>query len=139
MIKIINCSNISNYLCDDLKYTLVILLFTALLAQTFSRSLAMADYLVNLETYKKNCVNKAKPKLNCNGKCQVYKKINKQENSSNAETQAPKFNLTEPVLSSKSFFPILTILATNNASSYFNFSDDFSSNYIGAIFHPPGA
>ena len=122
-----------------MKYTFVILLLSALMAQTFSRSIPMADYMVNLEAYKKACVNKAKPKLQCNGKCQMLKKVKKQEGDSEASAPVLKLNQLEVVLSSESFFPILTILATNNASSYFNFSDDFSSNYIGAIFHPPGA
>ena len=69
----------------------------------------------------------------------MLKKVKKQEGESEASAPVLKLNQLEVVLSSKSFFPILTILATNNASSYFNFSDDFSSNYIGAIFHPPGA
>lgn len=123
-----------------MKYTFVILLLTALMAQTFSRSIAMADYMVNLEAYKKACINKAKPKLQCNGKCQMLKKVKKQEGDS--EASAPvlkKLNQLEVVLSSKSFFPILTIIATNNASSYYTYTDDFSSNYLGAIFHPPGA
>jgi hypothetical protein len=123
----------------DLKYTLVILLLTALLAQTFSRSIAMADYMVNLEAYKKACINKAKPKLQCNGKCQLLKKVKKQEGDSEANAPVLKLNQLEVVLSSKSFFPTLSIIATNNASSYYSYSDDFSSNYLAAIFHPPGA
>jgi len=121
-----------------LKYTFVILLLTALMAQTFSRSIGMADYMVNLEAYKKACINKAKPKLQCNGKCQMLKKVKKQEGDSEASAPVLKLNQLEVVLSSKSFFPVLAILATNNASSYYTYTDDFSSNYLGAIFHPPG-
>ena len=109
------------------------------MAQTFSRSIAMADYMVNLEAYKKACVNKAKPMLHCNGKCQMLKKMKKQEGENGTNAPAPKFNQLEVVLSSKSFFPILTFIATNNASSYYTYTDDFSSNYLGAIFYPPGA
>ena len=122
-----------------MKYTFIILLLTALMAQTFSRSIAMADYMVNLDAYKKACINKAKPKLQCNGKCQMLKKVKKQEGDSEASAPVLKLNQLEVVLSSKSFFPILTIIATNNASSYYTYTDDFSSNYLGAIFHPPGA
>jgi hypothetical protein len=122
-----------------LKYTLVILLLAALMAQTFSRSIAMADYMVNLEAYKKACINKAKPKLQCNGKCQMLKKVKKQEGDSEASAPVLKLNQLEVVLSSKSFFPILTIIATNNTSSYYTYTDEFSSNYLGTIFHPPGA
>jgi hypothetical protein len=60
----------------------------------------------------------------------MLKKVKKQEGDS--EASAPvlkKLNQLEVVLSSKSFFPILTIIATNNASSYYTYTDDFSSNY----------
>ncbi len=130
---------ISIYLCTNLKYTITILLFTALLAQTFSRSLAIADYLVNLDAYKKACVNKAKPMLHCNGKCQMLKKIKKQEGSNGTNAPAPKYNETELVLSSKSFFPSLNVISTHDITSFYTYNDDFSSIYIGTIFHPPGA
>jgi hypothetical protein len=120
-----------------LKYTLVILLLAALMAQTFSRSIAMADYMVNLEAYKKACINKAKPKLQCNGKCQMLKKVKKQEGDSEASAPILKLNHLEVVLSSKSFFPSVSVVSTNNSSSYFTYTDDYSSDYLGAIFHPP--
>jgi hypothetical protein len=122
-----------------LKYAITILLLTALIAQTFSRSLAMADYMVNLEAYKKSCINKARPKLNCNGKCQMLKKMKTQQGETEANAPAPKFNQLEVVLSSKSFFPSMQFVSTTNSSTYFTYNDDFSSNYLGAIFHPPGA
>ena len=120
-----------------MKYTLVILLLAALMAQTFSRSIAIADYMVNLEAYKKACINKAKPKLQCNGKCQMLKKVKKQEGDSEASAPVLKLNQLEVVLSSKSFFPSISVVSTNNSSSYFTYTDDYSSDYLGAIFHPP--
>lgn len=39
----------------------------------------MLDYFANTTAYAKNCVNKAKPKLHCNGKCQMMKKIQQEE------------------------------------------------------------
>jgi hypothetical protein len=141
MINIICCSSKkdSYYLCISLKYTFVILLLTALMVQTFSRSIAMADYMVNLEAYKKACVNKAKPMLHCNGKCQMLKKMKKQEGENGTNAPAPKFNQFELVLSSRSFYPSIDVITTNRISSFYTYADDFSSNYLGAIFHPPGA
>lgn len=37
------------------------------------------NYYTNTEAYAKNCVNKAKPKLHCNGKCQMMKKMQAEE------------------------------------------------------------
>jgi hypothetical protein len=109
------------------------------MAQTFSRSIAMADYMVNLEAYKKACINKAKPKLQCNGKCQMLKKVKKQDGDNETSAPVPIFNQLEVVLSSKSFFPSLNVISTNVITSFYTYNDDFSSNYLGAIFHPPGA
>ena len=99
----------------------------------------MADYMVNLEAYKKSCINKAKPKLNCNGKCQMLKKMKTQQSETDTNEPAPKFNQLEVVLSSKSFFPSIQVASTTNISTFYTYNDDFSSNYIGTIFHPPGA
>lgn len=121
-----------------LKYSLVILLFSSLIAHTFSRSLVLADYLVNLESYKKACVNKTKPKLNCNGKCQMLKKIKKQEDESNTNTPAPKFNQAEIVLSSKSFYPTIEMFGFQQSNFFYAYNSSFNSNYISSIFHPPG-
>jgi hypothetical protein len=109
------------------------------MVQTFSRSIAMADYMVNLEAYKKACVNKAKPMMHCNGKCQMLKKMKKQEGDNGTNAPAPKFNQIEVVLSSKSFFPSLNDISTNNITFFYTYNDVFSSNYLGSIFHPPGA
>jgi hypothetical protein len=114
-----------------------LILFTALISQTFSRSLAIADYMVNLEVYKKACINKAKPKMHCNGKCQLLKKMKKQEDKSETNSQAPKFNTSELVLSSKSFFPSIVEFSLENNPSLTPYASNFSSRYIGSIFHPP--
>ena len=107
------------------------------MVQTFSRSIAMADYLVNLEAYKKACVNKAKPKMHCNGKCQMMKKLKKQEGNSQANLPAPIFNQNELVLSSKSFFPSLYFVNVIYTYTFYTYTDDFSSNYLASIFRPP--
>jgi hypothetical protein len=99
----------------------------------------MADYMLNLEAYKKACINKSKPMLHCNGKCQMLKKMKKQEGDNGTNALAPKFNQIEVVLSSKSFFPSIQVVSTTNISTFYTYNDDFSSNYIGSIFHPPGA
>ncbi|MCX6204916.1 MAG: hypothetical protein NTZ19_01520 [Bacteroidetes bacterium] len=55
-------------------------LIIAFFAQTFSKGLIVANYYTNTEAYAKNCINKAKPKMHCNGKCQMMKKLKQEEN-----------------------------------------------------------
>ena len=121
-----------------MKYSLVILLFSSIFAHTFSRSLVLANYLVNLESYKKACVNKAKPMLHCNGKCQMFKKIKKQEGESETNTPAPRFNQQELILSSKSFFPTIEFLRPHQSIILYKYNSSLNSNYLSSIFHPPG-
>ena len=121
-----------------MKYIIVILLLNALIAHAFSRSLVLADYMVNLEAYKKACVNKAKPMMHCNGKCQMLKKMKKQEGDNGTSTNAPKFNQPDFVLSSKSFFPALEFASIQNRISfYIQAQSKFSNNYLACIFRPP--
>lgn len=73
-------------------------------AQSFSSAVIKAYYHVNTAAYAKNCENKNKPWLHCNGKCQMHKQI-QQENKKEQDNAAGKMSgRNEITLSSKSFF-----------------------------------
>ncbi|MET4107092.1 hypothetical protein [Hymenobacter sp. UYP22] len=58
-----------------------------LLFQTFSRELLVLDYQARkAEITQLFCVNKDKPRLQCNGKCHLRKQLRK---ASDAESKAP--------------------------------------------------
>lgn len=58
-----------------------------MLLQTFSRELVVADYQMNKERITELfCVNKDKPKLQCNGKCHLAKQLRK---ASDRESKTP--------------------------------------------------
>lgn len=121
----------------SLKYSIVILLFLALLTQSFSRSLVVAEYLFNFEVYNKACINKAKPNLHCNGKCQMLKNMKKHENDNETNVPISKFNQPELVLSSKSYFPNLEHILYLNKPDFYRFNSPLSFNDYPAVFHPP--
>ena len=75
--------------------------------------------------------------LHCNGKCQMLKKIKKQEGESQSNAPVANFNQNELVLSSKSFFPSIEFIFIQKANIYFSYNTGFTVNYAGAIFHPP--
>lgn len=56
----------------------IVILFSFIL-QTFKGAFVLLDYYANPASFSINCINKSKPNLHCNGKCQVFKKIEKQE------------------------------------------------------------
>lgn len=84
------------------KQATAILLLVAFVAQTFSNGFVMLGYYTNPAAFAKNCVNKAKPKLHCNGKCQVMKKLQEEEKK---DQQMPerKFEKKMEILASHSF------------------------------------
>ncbi|MDN3659132.1 hypothetical protein QWZ08_26040 [Ferruginibacter paludis] len=61
------------------KQLTAIILIAAFVAQTFSGGFVMLDYYTNKATFAKNCINKTRPVLHCNGKCQMMKKLKQEE------------------------------------------------------------
>ena len=79
-------------------------MITAFAMQTFSHYVIMADYNINTQSYAKNCVNKAKPKIHCNGKCQMMKKLQQEEKKDQENPNRKGENKNEIILSTKSFY-----------------------------------
>lgn len=112
------------------------ILLLAFVAQTFSKSFIVAGYYVNTAAYAKNCENKAKPKMNCNGKCQVMKKL-QQEDNKDKQNPDRKTDNKEEVLSSRSFFTTLhcSIPAVQTLYPLLDLSK--VAHMPRTIFHPP--
>jgi negative regulator of genetic competence, sporulation and motility len=121
------------------KHITAIIFFAALLAQTFSKSFVMADYYTNTSKYAKNCVNKAKPKMQCNGKCQMMKKLQQEEKKDQENPERKAENKNEIILSSKSFYAVVntTYKVTIIKQAFPQIADDYSYNCTSNIFHPP--
>jgi hypothetical protein len=114
------------------------IIFFAFVAQSLSGLLVMVDYYANRSAYFKTCINKGRPKLHCNGKCQMMKKM-QEEGKKEQQLPERKYENKFEVLSSKSFFcyenpPVIlgdTIAHCENN----NHTQDISLD----IFHPPQA
>ncbi len=113
-----------------------ILLLLAFSAQTFSSPFFLLDYYMNTTVYAKNCINKAKPKMHCNGHCQVMKKMQEEEKKEQQNAGRKTENKLQ-VLSSRSFFgclpPVrLVILEQTRKEKQYSLADMAYS-----FFHPP--
>lgn len=117
-----------------------IFILFSLLYQTFSRSMIMVDYLINTASYAKNCENKAIPKMHCNGRCQMMKKLLLEEKKDQENTERRE-NLKNEVLSSNSYFTTLTIPETEFVSVIKPpfASSGYPIDRCSDIFHPPQA
>ena len=97
----------------------------------------MFDYFINTTAYAKNCENKARPILHCNGKCQMMKKLKEEEKKEQQNPERKAENKNELFFFSGFTLPVINHLMTEEI--FF-----FTPLYIGAeikmpryIFHPP--
>jgi hypothetical protein len=121
-----------------MKFILVPLLMFLLLAQSFGKCFVVIEYNLNKDFIAKNlCVNKARPKMHCNGKCQMMKKLAEEENQNSTNNNSSKIRLQELVFSAEMNTPVPP------AVSYITLSygeDRPILKHISptvSIFHPP--
>ncbi len=118
---------------------IAIVLLLAFLGQTFSNSIIYLGYYIDKTSYAKNCINKYRPKLNCNGKCQLMKKIQEQEKK---EQQAPerKLEFKAEVLSSRSSYAVLKpVFIQVLKRNYYHADTGIPVDQPSSVFHPPCA
>ena len=120
-----------------LKQLLASLIIVAFLAQTFSRQLIVAAYYSNSASFAKNCENKARPMMHCNGKCQLMKKL-KQEEKKEQQNQERRGENDE-VLSSKSFFSSIICFSFQTKPVYNSIPVSGTVTMPRFCFHPPSA
>ena len=105
--------------------------------QTFSKPFIVLDYFANTASYAKRCVNKAKPKLQCNGKCQMMKKIQEEEKKQQSGEENKSSYKTE-VLSAESYFAKISHPLVLNSVLYPLFYVGHPTDISTDFFHPPG-
>jgi len=106
--------------------------------QTFNKSFVVYDYYANTGSYAKNCINKAKPQLHCNGKCQMMKKLQREEKKDQQNQERKEYYKHLITLSAKSFFATLPInFISFNEILYPTFNEDKEFKISNKIFHPP--
>jgi len=64
-----------------------LVLLLAFATQTFERTFLILDYYSNKAVFAKNCENKLRPMLHCNGQCVLAKKIKEQESKEQGSSE----------------------------------------------------
>lgn len=114
------------------------LLLTAFLLQSFGTGLYYLDYYRNRSEYAKNCINKLRPYLHCNGKCQLMKKLQQQQKKEEQERKEDRAN------AGQIFPPARFISAAAGRPEcllrlhYMMSSDGDPCDRSYPFFHPPG-
>ena len=122
-----------------LKQVIAIVFLVAFALQTFSSAFVVLDYAANTKAYASKCENKARPGMHCNGKCQMMKKLAKEEKKDEQNPERKGENKNE-TLSTKSFFttsaPLLRLI---EMPEYPFLSDNRQEKMPRPFFHPPSA
>jgi hypothetical protein len=102
--------------------------------------LIIADYYTNTTKYAKNCINKSRLKLHCNGKCQMMKKIQAEEKKEKEDAEKKDENKKDsPIYSEQVIAQVDYLCESNNINKFqpYYSSKPISRSY--RIFHPPKA
>ncbi len=116
---------------------LSVILIMAFLGQTFNQGFYHLGYLINKADYEKNCVNKARPMLHCNGKCQLMKKIAEEEKKQRRDAPELKLAKSEVISSRSSFLLGIDNLDFANRPFYPVFNNRTTVDMPARVFHPP--
>jgi len=112
----------------------------AFASQTFYKAFIVFDYAANTKAYARNCVNKSRPKMHCNGKCQMMKKLQEEERKDAQNAERKSENKNENILSSRSFFITSTVFAIEQQNiSYPDLTAGKAINMPRSCFRPPSA
>jgi hypothetical protein len=100
----------------------------------------LIDYYIELEEYKRNCINKTKPEMHCNGQCILMQKL-KAFSAQEQEPAAPapvKINFEDyPIAICEEFVPATSLLISSNDFENSLPPPFFIGHYISDIFRPP--
>lgn len=98
----------------------------------------LSHYVLDQSYYKSICINKAKPMLHCNGKCQLMKKLAKAD----FEGQKPDLQRSikfEPEPFVCPSYPIVLEweILEHTSDNNFKLPSLSSNQHVSDIFHPP--
>lgn len=119
-----------------------IIAFVFLLAfamQTFSRAIVVFDYTLNTKAYARNCENKARPKLHCNGKCQMMKKLKGEERKDQQNPDRKAENKNEVVSLLPPISQDIAYVHLPEKQIYAAVQGEKERKISHTVFHPPSA
>jgi hypothetical protein len=120
-----------------LRYITASILLIAFAVQTFQKPAMMLGYYLNKAAYTRECVNKARPMLHCNGKCALAKKIREQQKKEQESPEKKTESKTEVIASRSSFtsLPLAQMQSVIDHHSLFIATE--LPGLPASIFHPP--
>jgi hypothetical protein len=111
-----------------------------LLSNSLIKGALFVNYLVNqAEITKQFCKNKAKPKLNCNGKCHLAKQFAKHDKQEKTTSETQKFKVESVEIAAQINEAISFVypIQTKSTNNHYAYSEARSDAHLVEIFHPP--
>ncbi|MEO6819103.1 MAG: hypothetical protein ABI204_05210 [Ginsengibacter sp.] len=104
-----------------------------MLVQNFSKAIVMADFYINqADITREFCENKDKPKLKCNGHCQLKKELEKKDSK-----EVPEILKEIKLYVNSERFVLPTITFPGERTRIRVINDNRVSTISFPIFHPP--
>lgn len=119
-----------------IKQFVIIFLLTAFTVQTFNKSLIVFNYFTHTADYAKDCINKAKPMMHCNGRCQMFKKLRQEENNDKQNPERRNDNKDEVLYCNRADFSVKQVsvsLQVQYPAAYIYATTDIAPDF----FQPP--
>ena len=119
-----------------MKKFLSIFLLIAIAFNVFSKAIVWANYEINKsEITRKYCENKAKPKLQCDGKCHLKKQLKEEEKKEKNEGS----NESKEKVESHFFVQLSYSFPIHNSTiqTEYSYSAHHSHSHTHAVFSPP--
>lgn len=120
--------------------SIAFILILSIAFQPVAKLLTVAWYQVNKTYIAKNlCENRSKPKMHCNGKCQLRKKLQQLEQEHSKQSSAPvkidKLENSDCVL--LNLYPILIKYTAFKKYVYAIYNDCYVYAYSNKLLKPP--
>ena len=117
---------------------LAAVLMLAFTVQTFNQGLIVFGFYANQDAIaNKLCVNKAKPKMLCNGQCQLMKKLQEEEKKDKENSERKIDNKAEILFINDAYAFVNYETALKVSNRFALCKEPLLSNYLIDIFHPP--
>jgi len=109
-----------------------------ILFQTFSQVLIVAEYYANKDYIAKNlCENRDKPKMHCDGKCCLKKKLAKEGKEQAPTSRNQKSEEVVTLFYTETQIEVIARYATSLPVHYYSYNELSTSSFHHSVFHPP--
>lgn len=115
-----------------------ILLLMLITAVSFSNLILVVEYNVNATPFAEHCINKNKPLMHCNGKCQLTAKMEETDSNTDKPGNTKLPELLSWVFAGPSLFEIKTPETGLHKKLVPSINDNSLRKQPRTHFHPPG-